>query len=654
MKYTKILVLSITLLFFSSFIGLIGSYNPGPVNSFEGNNFVATSAPGSSISNTADLAYSLSGYTNAGTTNSGTVTLNSVENTAEQTFNFDTTPTWSQSSDTWTTTNFASGSIQYWGSTGISLYDVVFGIPGYTTYDAHTGETSWYLSLTTATIYFTLDGTTQSYTWSPDYSNSGVVASGVSVPTYYSTMDPSFSFSLGTGYYSYSVYLTVSASSSTYADSGPVESTTSYGATNAIESSGFTQNSIDGYYGWTYSGQSASASWTNPSNAVAFEWSDSPSQSGTGSSLTSGGNYYPTLPTGVTFTQSGDPNVPSYTISWATENVVESASYSTTSIGSAQNPDENQNWWNSSASWSISLPGGWLDGSSVDGKTWNTILGSYTVSNILSVGYGTSPSFDTLFYSGTTSGSFVNPSKDSGWTINPSSTENSGFTLSWNIGELINYAPNSFSPHMAFANSGSNATITFTTGEQITGENENININWEDGTSTQLNNVAPTTFSETHTYTGNYVGSTGTISYTPVVTVTNLPNAPTSDNAQKNTVESSNTYSFSLTDNPTLAETVLHKGNSVFMNFTQSNLIISTVSATINGVSTTVLEHSPTSYSVSSSVFGLSPVIVAWTLDPAGIVDTMSIQYASPLYPTTNSTYLTTLFSIVVFCIGRR
>ena len=601
---------------------------------------LATAIPSSSILNSAYINTSFNGYENVGTPSglSGTSTLTSVENTSANTLSETFPISWTQSSGSSEVcgNNLSLGNFYYYSGTSLNMQVNV--IPPV--------DSNGYYDMSAFDMQVTIGN---------KFNNTAYTVG------YKSDTDESFLFGtnfnpgLSTGTYPIFLYITIGTYdyNATYKTAPSVMTSNSapYYPTFVSTTPPDSESSISFVQGWNYASQSVSPSWTNPSNAQAYEFTWSAQKSGTTSTLTNDGNYYPTLPTTTTFKQTGDPNVLSYTISWSVNNVVETESTSINSGALTQNATENQNWWNSSISYTPTSPSSWINGATVDGKVWDTTFSSYTIQHILSVGYGTSPVFDTIYYSGSISGNIVKPTRYSSFSETPNVVDDSsGTTITLNINELINYAPNSFTPSTTFANSGSTAQITFTTGEQISGEHENININWEDGTSTQLNNVAPTTFTENHTYTGNYIGSTGTISYTPVVTVTNLPNAPTSDNAQKNTVESSNTYSFSLTDNPTLAETVLHKGNSVFMNFTQSNLIISTVSATINGVSTTVLEHSPTSYSVSSSVFGLSPVIVAWTLDPAGIVDTMSIQYASPLYPTTNSTYLTTLFSNIPRC----
>ena len=105
-----------------------------------------------------------------------------------------------------------------------------------------------------------------------------------------------------------------------------------------------------------------------------------------------------------------------------------------------------------------------------------------------------------------------------------------------------------------------------------------------------------------------------------------------------------------MTDNPTTPNSILKVGQSVYMNITTTNLIISGATVSVNGLSpssaTLVYQKgSVYDFKFSSSLFGVSGVTVTWTIDPAGIVDTFSTQYATPIEPTTNSSYVTALFS---------
>jgi len=536
-----------------------------PVSSPNNDKVTATPiSPAISFTNSAYINSTLNGYINKGTSSSGTTTITAFE-AAESTFNFDTTPTWSQSGDTWTSTNFVSGSIQYWGDTQLLLYDIVFNVPIYSEYDALTAETDWRVSLTTATVYFTLDGNTQSYTWSPDYSNSGSTTG--SLPTYYATMDPSFSFPITSGYYSPSVYVSVSTSSSIYEESGPVESTTSYGITNAIETTSFTQDSIDGYYGWTYSGVTCGNSWSNPANTqalqltysspYALEWTGGgqTSSQSTGNTLTFGSSP----PSSGTFQDvSGDPNVPSFSVSWSTPNVVVPASGNTNSGSISQTistASGTTNEFTSSISTTITPPSSWINGASVDGKNWETTgtvyaqhLGQEYYSYTQASWYYT---FNGGSYTQQTNANYHNVQLNS-------QTINSGTAYTVSTEEFANTAPTLASQNVIWAGTSDTAILYLNvTQPDFSGEPIGETINWGDGSTTTVSPTATYNIVERHTYS-----STGT--YEISVVYSNSPDPDTNGLSSLSATSPSLPYviSISPTATPTPYST-LEKGQGI-------------------------------------------------------------------------------------------
>ena len=562
------------------------------------------SSPPSSIANTAYINVTMSGFTTQSAP-SGSVTLSATQGGSQSIYEDISTAT------SWTTSgsnaviSFTAGNYPIYAvSSGTVFFNPSFqfqaGVEGAGFYNVGTVNT---------TLTLTPDGSgssysqTQSYTFNAEWTGSND----------WVEVSPAFTGSVSAGYYTMSFSFTVSPDSGYNFDSGnpagltTVSDSTAGNYANNPELS--VANTYYGFYEYTYSGVNAIASWSNPSNLQAFNFTWSTSISGTSSSIGSG-YYYSSFPTSATFTQSGTPTVPSYSVNWNlnTEVLSETTTVSNTT-GVQQNPTENQNWWNSTISASFTPPSTWINGASVDNKNWNTVVSSYTVQHVLSVGSGTSPGVDILSYSGSSSGSFTDPSKYPSWSASPSSVENSGFSLSWSISEFINYYPVTPTLSVSFSGSGSQANLNIVTSEKISGEKENIQINWGDGTITNLNDVSfGTQPVQSHSYSGTYQG-TFSQSYTIIVTVTNIPNGNPSGNAQ---LSSSNSivYTFGMTDNPTIPDSILKVGQSIYMNITTTNLAISGATVSVNGLSpssaTLVYQKgSVYDFKYSSSLFGV-------------------------------------------------
>lgn len=255
-------------------------------------------------------------------------------------------------------------------------------------------------------------------------------------------------------------------------------------------------------------------------------------------------------------------------------------------------------------------------------------------------------------YSGYSSGSFNPPTQYESLSGSPATTENSAFTLTWQVSEFINYAPNTPSITTTFTNSGSTINAVATTSEQVTGEKENVVINWGDGTpTTALNDVSPGTQpTQSHTYTGNYYG-TFTQTYNPSVTVTNLPNGnPSGNTVQTNSASTS--YTFGMQVNPTTPYSIVLAGQYIWLNITTTNVALTSTSATVSlnnlpYVQATLAYTSGNTYDYkyTSSLIGTTGITANWKVDPASLVDTISVQYATKTVPTIDSPSVTALFS---------
>ena len=621
----KIIPFLITLLFFSSIFGMI-SYIP----------ITSASAPPSSLSNNAFINTTLSGSQNFGTLNSGSVTLSARQGSSQTIYEDYTIST------VWTTSgsnavfSFTVGNYPIYQVT--TTGGIVF-TPSFQFQAGVQGAGFWNVGTVSTTMTLTPDGSgtsysqTQSYTFNQEWTGT---------PNDWVEVSPSFLAPVQSGYYTMTFSLTVSPDSGYSFDSGNPAGLQTISDGSASNNYNMAQqtvaNTYYGFYLYTYSGVSVSTSLTTPSNLQAWDLTWSAGQSGTTGHTqgieTSG------FPTSLSWSQSGTPTVPSYSISYSTTNAVESETdIISNTTGITQSITENQNWWNGTFSAKFTPPSGWENGASLDGKTWNTYLSSYTVQHVLSAGYGTSPPVDIMQYSGYSSGSFNSPSQYESWSGSPAATENSAFALIWNIAEFINYKPQiTVPPAATFSGSGSSMTFEIGTSEFNSSMKETVNVQWGDGATSSVFNHQPGLYTFTHSYT-----STG--AYTIQATVTNQPNGdPVSPSALSNS--SSALYIITVTPNPSPSPNLpLNTGQAIWLNFSQSNVAISGVSLNVNGLGVSPVEHSSTSYSYLSSSAGISTVNAVWTLTGGSLTYTYSVAYASKVIPSNLSRSVSVLFS---------
>ena len=477
----------------------------------------SASAPGTPLSSGAYINATFSGYSNSVTGTSGTETLSQVENSTQSTVNFYNGNDWSISGLTATSNTISLKTpFYYWDNSQINLYGLQW--ESGTLEGSISGTTYYWISYENLAITLTINGHSDTYT-----RGYNTLPGQTSIPKQeWIDVSPTFSFNIANQVItSASLQIVQSAYSGEAATSwysSPFELFTYAGSsgTFGFQTSNSAVASIPWEYGWNYAGNTGTISEPSGIQAMQFSFSSSYSLIASGGGQTtpqeSSGTitYSASPPTEISFSDlSPDPSASTVSVSWSTSNVVISSTATSSDGPISYTYNENGNWWNATLSGSPSPPSSLLNGASVDGATWNTELTTYTVQHILSVGYGTSPAVDIMQYSGSSSGSFNPPTQYESWSGTSNNQDNSGtVSLSFNVAEFINYQPNTPTITTSYSGSGSTANVQVITGEQITGEHENVLINWGDGQTTPLNNVAfGTQPIKSHTYTGTYQGS---------------------------------------------------------------------------------------------------------------------------------------------------
>ena len=335
---------------------------------------------------------------------------------------------------------------------------------------------------------------------------SGGSSLATSVPSY------NFSYESGTSFY-VEVSLTIPALSYSYAgsaiiqleatpDSGyaingndPGSSYTLSSASNSIVSSEPSSGSTPLAYGWTFG--SATSTISHSSDLLSYNIvTENPSASTTVSYNGASGSVPYTF-TGslsqfsIKFSPNADPplgaagttdsNSLTWNVYYYLSSQVQAQKTSTTqSYSSSQDPSELQNWWNSSSSFTLTPPSGALNNPSLS-TTSGTVNAettmTWSINHILSVGYGQSPAFDRIFYSGSDitsssvapSAQYISISRGSDVVIDSSTG------VSYNFDEFINYDPSIVNSHLVSSvNPLTPVNIYGNATEVISGELQNI------------------------------------------------------------------------------------------------------------------------------------------------------------------------------------
>lgn len=592
----------------------------------------------SNFNNSVYLNGTLSGFlpTTQGSLPAQTLTINAPQTQESVNLNTPLSTSWTENTgNTVATIQYSLGSYRYSSGTYVALYGYEFKMA----YASYEGGLVTYLG----TVWANLTIGTSTFSFHHTFGYSGTDE--------YAEISASWLPSLSSGTYSVSLEIQATGSGpGTYGGAPAGGETSSYGnfplppggeITSTYEPQG---NYGDFMHGWSYS--STNSNTYNPSlppltTSYHIYWTSqyisylringNNVQSGTSGnySVSSGSSY------GIQLQSDSNPDVPSYTgTAQITDIHVENAV--TQSIHSGplnQNSTENGNWWNSSLSHTFSDPSGWTNSAS-----YPTRLVNYTLHHILSAGNGTSPEVDNLTISGSASRSINMPSQYSSLSASPNLVENSAFTLSFDVGELINYDPQINGTSISYV-SGSTANLTFTTSEQIS-QSENIVINWGDGQITNVGNVTPGSYFRTHQYSGTY-SSSFSPSDTVSIEVTNLPDAASTYGASLSTTKQLTPYKMASQLNPTTPNTILSTGSAVYMYVNNTNLHYSSATATVDGQiyapGNITNANSSQAWSVSATPFGRTNVVVVWTLIAGGITATESVQYGTELVPTNSS-----------------
>ena len=600
----------------------------------------ASASPASQNTNSVYLNATYSGYENVGTSNSGSLLFNALENSTNNLQSFSFGIGTSESG----TYNF--GQIYYWSGTTVFInmqttsasvvQQSISGNP-----PAYTYTTDWYYGAQDVSLTLTIGSWSQTVS-SGSSTGSNSAQSGTvsgtnpteSYPVYYDYFAHFFTPTIGTGAYSASLKVTVSTAvlsgyTTTY-QGGSAHTIAITTADNMIDSSSVSQTTNPTFTGWHYSSQTAT--WTNPTGTQAFQTSLSSSYA----SATTG-TYNSNLPTSMVINPIGDPPVTSFTANWAVTNTVErETSTSTNTLSQSINEVNGAvNEWASSFSQALSPPSSWLNGQSLDGGTWNTVI-TWSVAHLLSVGAGTSPPYDVLYYSGSSSGSITNPSLYSSISQTNAQSDNSGYTVSYSTAEIINYVPNPISNLAVAFYSGSSAQLTYTTSEVIPGESEYAIISWGDG---NINNYSLTQGNQQQLHTYSSLGQ-----FKIQITLYNAPNPASYDGVSvpEYSVKSTVVYTISL--NPLLSpidQTTLTAGQGIYFNYTQSNLQVNAVSISLTSGTAIAQQDGTDSYVAYPSTAGSSGFTATWTATAGSVVVSYSVAYASPVVPSEYSPYLT-------------
>jgi hypothetical protein len=132
--------------------------------------------------------------------------------------------------------------------------------------------------------------------------------------------------------------------------------------------------------------------------------------------------------------------------------------------------------------------------------------------------------------------------------------------------------------------------------------------------------------------------------------VTNVPSPDTNDLSGLITTGPSASYTFGFSLQATPYASVLQRGQYIWLNVTGSNVVPTAASIVVNGQpSQPVPLYSQTgstySYRFTSPLFGIQVITAIWTIDPSGLTDTATYEYATALVPPYLGTYVSALYS---------
>jgi hypothetical protein len=359
----------------------------------------------------------------------------------------------------------------------------------------------------------------------------------------------------------------------------------------------------------------------------------------------------------ITFIPEATPNLAlisggGYTVEYYISNIEQAQSTSTTqTFTGAQNPTQQQNWWNSTLSLTLTDPSGALNNPSlsttsgtIDAETTMT----WSINHILSVGYGQSPAFDRIFYSGSdiSSSSFAPSAEYNSVSQGTAVVVDSSSAVSYNFDEFINYHPSIVNSNVATpVNPLTPLDLYANSTEVILGEQQNLAVS---ANGKPYIHSSPTS-SESLASPSFYFHSTGQ----KIIDwyVHNDPNGNPYPGSELNSSTQSatvNVVPFSLTPSPVDYSSV---GTSVLMSLaysTQTSAKMTIINLTVNGVLEDRFHPDLTSgtvkYDFTQPVS--APLLVTWqAVDQYGYSQSITFQYGSNLTPTEYSNKVTVLQS---------
>ncbi|MEM3859313.1 MAG: hypothetical protein QW478_07885, partial [Candidatus Micrarchaeaceae archaeon] len=386
------------------------------------------------------------------------------------------------------------------------------------------------------------------------------------------------------------------------------------------------------------------------SNALSFWISWSANQSVTASyngsqeSGTSGSfkGYVGSLT--ITFTSNGATHI---SVSCYLYDQFQAQQETTTqSYTSSQSITESGNYWNSSISFSLKGPAGAMNNSAVpttSGTLNAATTMTWTVSNVLSAGYGTSPGYDVMTVTGYQSESFSSPSQYVSWSENSAQTVNSPTQISYSISELINYVPSITSSTVSPSSPSPNQDVwlNVTSSEAISGEMQSLFYSLNGTTYLQ----GAETSSSSLSVEFKMPSTSG--SYTLYYYVENYPDQKGVGNL-KTSVYTKSLASGSITLTPSPPDYSIIGLTTPLSLTWSSKVAIATVTLIIDGVQRNVwspdVKNGSVSYTFTQTV--LSPAVVTWTAtDTNGYSQSVSFQYGVNLMPSEYSHLITVLQS---------
>ncbi|MEM3844072.1 hypothetical protein, partial [Metallosphaera sp.] len=318
----------------------------------------------------------------------------------------------------------------------------------------------------------------------------------------------------------------------------------------------------------------------------------------------------------------------------------------TQSYTSSQSITESGNYWNSSISFSLKGPAGAMNNSAVpttSGTLNAATTMTWTVSNVLSAGYGTSPGYDVMTVTGYQSESFSSPSQYVSWSENSAQTVNSPTQISYSISELINYVPSITSSTVSPSSPSPNQDVwlNVTSSEAISGEMQSLFYSLNGTTYLQGTETSSSSLSM------EFKMPSTSGSYTLYYYVENYPDQKGVGNL-KTSVYTKSLASGSITLTPSPPDYSIIGLTTPLSLTWSSKVAIATVTLIIDGVQRNVwspdVQNGSVSYTFSQTV--LSPAVVTWTAtDTNGYSQSVSFQYGVNLMPSEYSHLITVLQS---------